>query len=349
MCNRSINIDSISEREFNDLIDEIRCIPLNKTSSAFFDCWKLIAYKNYFYIYSLSDFAVFIYSNDGNFIKKIDNRGKGKIETPTDIVINTVKDELWICDSKTKINKYSLDGVFIKSIQPPKECIKMAFTNENTILVYESLFDKNSNYLFRSYSYKWEDKGEFVNKGQMINTSTSYPPSLFAKDLLTNTMYALLLPKSTIYKWEKGKLIPFIYLNFNGNLLTEDKYPNNGFSDKQFADIINENKYTYAIRDFQSISNKLFFKTIGGNSMYYLIDCVHGEDCKFSSLFDGFKPKMTNPIAGSDDKYLYLVQKKEDLANYYKDKNCNYEAINAIISFQEELDGIIICIKLKNN
>ena len=348
ICDKIINIESIPERRFDDLIDEIECIPLEKTSDALFDCWKLIAYKNYFYIYSLSDFAVSIYNNNGEFIKRIDNRGKGKIETPTDIIININNDELWICDSRTKINKYSLEGSYIESIQTPTKCIKMTFVDNNTILTYEGLFEESSSHLFNSYTKDWKKKGEFVNKGKMINTPTSYPPSLFAKDLQENTTYAILFQKSIIYKYEKGELKPFIYLDFNNNLLTEDKYPQNGFSDEQLADIINRGEYIYTIQDFQSISKKIFFKTLGNNPMYYLINCNDGENYKFESLFDKFKPRMTNPVAGSDDKYLYLVQKKIDLINHYKNKECNYNEINNIILSKEDFDEVIIRIKLKS-
>lgn len=346
---RSIDIETIQERVFDDLVEEIHCIPLHKSSNAFGDCWKFIAYKNYLYIYSLSDFAVFIYSNEGQLIRKIDSRGKGKIETPTDIAINRADDELWICDSQTTVNRYSLDGQFIESKQTPTPCIKLAFTDNNTMVVYEGVFDKNSDHLFHAYTNHWEDKGTFVNKGKMTNTPTSYSPSLFAQDWQTNTTYAILKEKSTIYRWEAAGLIPYIYLDFKGDFLTEEKYPEKGFSDKEFANIINENRYTYDIHEFQSVANRMLFHTKGKNSMYYLIDCAQDKDYKFPTLFDDYEPDMVNPVAGSSEQYLYLVQKKETLVEHYEKNKCSYESIQSILSSPEELDGVVICIKLKSD
>ena len=129
--------------------------------------------------------------------------------------------------------------------------------------------------------------------------------------------------------------------------MTEDKYPVQRFSDEQMSEIIKQNKYIYAIRNFGALSQQLFFKTIGKETMYYLIDCAELGGVKFRSLFDGYIPKMTNPVAGSDGRYLYLVQKKKDLMNHYKDKECHYDAIKQIIHSDEQLDGVIIRIKLK--
>ena len=56
---------------------------------------------------------------------------------------------------------------------------------------------------------------------------------------------------------------------------------------------------------------------------------------------------MTNPVAGSDGRYLYLVQKKKDLMNHYKDKECHYDAIKQIIHSDEQLDGGYNTYKIK--
>lgn len=342
-----IDIKSIPEISFNELIDELTCIPLKKTTNTFIDCWKLIPYKEYLYLYSLSDFAVQIYNKEGIFIKRIDNRSKGKLETPTDILINTEKNELWICESRNKLLIYTLQGDFVKEIKLPQYCIKMVFIDNNYILVYKDLFDKKSDYLFELFNNKWESMNEFIEKGKMINTSHSYPQSLFAKDIKTNNIYAILASKSVIYKYINKKLVPFIYLDFKNNLLSEDKYPKNGFSDEGMSEIINKKQYIYSINNFHAISNNIIFKTEGKESMFYLIN--NNRRFKFKSLFDDLEPQhVINPIAGSDNEYLYIMQKKSSLIEHYRNKKCNYEHINKIISSKEELDGVIIRIKLKS-
>ena len=102
---KTVDMQSITEWKFDDYVDDIDCFPLKKSEYPFFDCRKLITFKGYYYLYSLSDFMVQIYDEKGTFIKRIDSRGKGKIETPTDILINEENNQLWICDSRYKLNK----------------------------------------------------------------------------------------------------------------------------------------------------------------------------------------------------------------------------------------------------
>ena len=343
---KTVDMKSITEGKFDDYVDDIDCFPLKKSEYPFFDCWKLITYKGYYYLYSLSDFMVQIYDEKGTFIKRIDSRGKGKIETPTDILINEENNQLWICDSRYKLNKYTLQGDFIESVQFSVPFIKIISVDKQRFLVYESLLAENREHLFSLYTDGLNEIKSFVEKGKISRKSPSYPPSLFTKDLDGN-VYVLLGEKQMIYKYKDENLEPFISLNFQGDFLTEDKYPTQGFSDEQMSEIIKQNKYIYAIRNFGALSQKLFFKTIGKETMYYLIDCAELGGVKFRSLFDGYIPKMTNPVAGSDGHYLYLVQKKKDLVNHYKDKECHYDAIKQIIHSDEQLDGVIIRIKLK--
>ena len=343
----TIDIQSIPQCSFDELVDEITCFPLRKSESAFFDCWELISYKGYFYLYSLSDFIVQIYDKNGWLVKRIDNRGRGRIETPTDILINEKREELWICDSRNKLNKYTLQGDFKESLQRPISCVKMIQVGKDNILVYKSLFEKSSGFLFHLYTDEWEGVDSFIKKGNMTRVPASYSPSLFANDMRNGNKYAFICQKQMIYKYENKGLIPFIYLDFHGDFLTEEKYPQQGFSDEEMGEIISQGKYIYSVHNFQAVDDKLLFRAKGKESMFYLIDCGKLKGVKFCSLFDGYNPNLTNPVAGSDKEYLYVVQKKEDLVKYYKDKESCYETIKSLICSDEELDGVVIRIKLK--
>ena len=346
---QQIDMKSIPEKDFDDYVDELTCIPLSKSANGIRDCWKLIAYKEYFYLYSLSDFAVLIYTQNGNLIKRIDGRGKGKIETPTDILINRQQDELWICDSGKELVKYDLCGNFIERVSLPTLCIKMEFVQEKALLTYADFFEQKDDYLFHSYTNEWHDKRDFILKEGVTNAPTSYPPSLFAQDWQTQTIYALLRLKGLIYIYQNTQLSPFLYLDFGNDLLTIDKYPRQGFSDEQMDDIINNKRYIHTLNAFHVINGKMFFKTEGKDAYYYLIslhDKRHGR--KFISLFDGFQPKTSNPIVGSDAQYLYIVASKEDLLTHYQNRACHYSSVRNILSSKLPVDGIIIRIKLKS-
>lgn len=349
---QTICMSHVPEKIFDDMIEDVTCIPLIKTTYTLRECWKLIAYGDYFYLYSLSDFAIQIYDRKGSFVKRIDNRGKGKVETPTDILIQPQKKELWICESRYKLQKYTLTGEFIESIQLPISCIKMELVDNEQVLVYSDLFDKKKEYLFSVLTKDWIEASSFINKGKMVHLTTcSYPPSLFAKQRDENHLFALIKDKGIIYNYNsnKGALEPFVSLDFQGDLLTEDKYPKNGFTDEESDKIITEKTCIYTINSFQIASDHLFFHTKGKTDMFYMINTRSFQTYKFKKLFDGFTPPgMVNTFVGSDNDHLYLFLKKTDLTKYYSKRKCNYESISEVISSEDNCEQVIVCIKIKS-
>lgn len=350
----TVDMSDTVEKSFDEWVEDINCIPLQNTTESFDDCWKLIAYKGYFYLYSFFDFSVTIYDHDGLFLKKIDNRGKGKVLFPTDILINKEKDELWICESRSIIQKYSLIGEFINSMQLSLPNIKMEFVDKNEILVYADLFDRNSDrlfYLLQGDTYAVIDS--FIDKNRNKQLWGRISPSLFATDKSYNVSYALLEKRNVICKYEIGTktLLPYIRLDFKGKYFTEDMYPDRGFTDQEKAEFLKKNEYIRDIVGLQAISGNIFFYTLGNTQYYYSIDTKTNTVCKYSSLFDGFSPRNINsPICGSDAEYLYLVVDKQEILNYYNKGNCKYKkAFDYVFSENNRMnwENAVVCIKMK--
>ena len=56
-----IDMPTAVDKSFDDLIEGITCIPLQKAEGRLGGCWKLISYKGHYYFYSLFDYSVSIY------------------------------------------------------------------------------------------------------------------------------------------------------------------------------------------------------------------------------------------------------------------------------------------------
>ena len=326
-----IDMSTAVDKSFDDLIEEITCIPLQKAEGGLDGCWKLISYKGYYYFYSLFDFSVSIYDWNGMFVKKIENKGEGKITLPTDMLINKEKEELWICESRSILQKYSLKGDFIESVQLPLSNIKMEFVDKDGILVYMDQQNRESNKLFvllQPDNYAVLDS--LVDKSKKKFKYGRISPSLFAKDQKRNQTYALLEKRNVIYKYDSDRksLDPYISLDFKGKYLNEDLYPENDFTDKEKSEILKKNEYIHDIVGFQAQAGKLFFYTLGKEQYFYSIDLDSNALSKYQSLFDGFSPRNVNsPISGSDELYLYLVLNKKELSEYYNKPESKFRSV----------------------
>ena len=144
----SLNMNDASEINFDNLVEDVNCTIIESLPNAYMvDCWKIIKHEDFFYLYSLSDFAVCIFEKDGRFIKRIDGEGKGKIETPCDIYIDNTQEQLWIVESRHFINKYTLQGDFITRVELPFYAVKITQTDNKSFLFYDGGFDRESGFL----------------------------------------------------------------------------------------------------------------------------------------------------------------------------------------------------------
>lgn len=128
-----LNFNSfLSEKgiSINELIDSIKYIPLQTTEESLIaEVNKLICTDHYYFILD-SDIGknVFIFSNEGTFIKRIPTgEGPEEIYNPGDIAINEEEKHLIIYNRKG-LSSYDFQGNFIK-----RELLPFNFKNFRTI------------------------------------------------------------------------------------------------------------------------------------------------------------------------------------------------------------------------
>ncbi len=348
----SLNMNDASEINFDMLVEDVNCTIIENSPDAnMIDCWKIIKYKDLFFLYSLSDFVVCVIDKDGNLIKRIDGKGKGAIETPSDIFIDKSKDQLWIIDSRHFINKYTLKGDFVTREELPFNAVKITQANNNSFIFYDGGFDRGSDFFVRQTSTNYETKKTFVEKDN--KRYMGMPVSLFANDYSHNAVYSLLPHIDTIYISNKNNIFtPCFQLNFNKSLLTFDVIPKKGFSDKEMDEIIETKKMVYSLTGFYHASGMLFMQLHGKNDSFRAIDINTESVYKFNTLIDGIdmRHRVTTIQGSTDTSLLVSMSAKEFIEKYMKKNNhTHYKSVEKILKAPEKIENrILIEIKIKN-
>lgn len=347
----SLRMNAAVQIDFDELVENVNCITLENLPDAYMtDCWKIIKYKDLFYLYSLSDFAVSIFDKDGKFIKRIDEKGTGAVETPCDIFIDKNKDQLWILESHHFIHKHSLEGGFIAKEELPFYAVKMTCYDNNCFFFYDGGFDRKTPFFVRQTSADLKTVKTFVEKKN--KQYRSIPISLFANDEENKEIYSLLPNVDTVYISNKTySFMPLFHLNFDNNLLTFDMFPNNGFSDKEMAEIIKTKKKVHAITGFSYIRGLIFMQLHGKDDSFRMIDVNTKSVYKFNALIDRLDiyPGVTT-IQGCTDTSLLVSIPAKEFSEKYMEKNnlTHYKSIEKTLNAPEKIKNrVLIEIKIK--
>lgn len=350
----SVNVSDFQLIDPISLIDSVNCIPLETTSNSYFsDCWRIREYKDYYYIHSFSDFSVFIFRKSGQFIKRIDNRGKGKIQSPATLFVNTQKDELWILDERRFICRYSLQGDFIDKQPLSFPAVDMIDLDNNRFLFYTNAFDQKQPHSFilsSADSLNEQARFQLTSKVTADHTA-SYHATLFTKGETDNTLYTLLNANDTIYSYNRltKRLQPYMHLDFNNELLTADKYPKEGFSFSKMEELIENKAYIFSIHSFYWAADKLFFRLTGKQTQYGVLDLKKKKQYTFPILFDDLEPTtLGSSIVGSRGNTFFFVFDSGYLKEHYKERKCSYKSIEqALKSVGDKNQQILFEVHIK--
>ena len=149
-------ITAANSAKYSDLFDNVSLIPLQTTD----DCLigridKIFFYENHFYILDqVLGKGVFVFDENGNFIRRIGRIGKGpgEYDVPNDMAIDMFSGRLLIfCNNSKKLIAYDFNGNFIEEVKLKSYIDGFSILNNDLIAVYH---DNNSP--FDDIKYKLE-------------------------------------------------------------------------------------------------------------------------------------------------------------------------------------------------
>lgn len=353
--NRIVKVDIFSARniKLEDYISEVKLISLDNSNTVS-DPWKVIIDEKYIYTYSFSDLSVSIYNTDGRHLNTLRYSAYSVLTYPVDLFILKEKGELWVLNEYNTMLRYSLDG---KKLLDKKTLLHQASSFINIDSENLALFDGYLNKTTKGHlSILNLPKGttaKYVSIPNHNKLNSIVPATLFTKS--DKEIYALLPHNDTVYKiiMQDGfpKIEPHIKIDFHGDFLDYSKWPSRGFTDEEFAKIINHKELIYNINSFYSASGKLFFKTQGKTNKFFMIELSTKDIYQFNYLFEGLHPKTSaTSIIGSSSDELYFIFNKSDLINHYKKRKSptKIPAIANLLNNPNDFhDTILILCKIK--
>ncbi len=341
----TINMNDHTSLIFADWIEDISCVVLS--DNYYLENWKVLCYLNYIYVYSLSDFSVFVYTDTGKLLKKIDNRGKNKLVFPTDIYIDTLKNELLILDDHKYLNQYSLKGEFIRRRILPFTAVSMCMPDETHFLFYDGRLETKSPFnILISLQDSLSIQKAVIYRDTKKHINGKIPHNTFTLEPKNKITYCLFPNNDTIYTYNPkiNTVEAYCRLDFAGDLLVEEMFPAKGFSDQEFASLMQKKQYIFTINGFYQACGHLFFKLEGKRNHYCMLDLRTNKLSTFDSVFDG----LCSDIVGGDGEQLYFTFRRKDLIEQYTEKKPSYKCLAELLSKDDNGDDwILIKTKLK--
>lgn len=120
--------------KLSDFCDSVKYIALETTATSLVGAVGKIQYVNqHFFISDLSQNKILIFNSEGHFVRNIFREGRGPEEYNmiNDFTISPIDTSIYIGDNNNKINVYSFEGKFIKSLNCSNVILAMNFIDNN--------------------------------------------------------------------------------------------------------------------------------------------------------------------------------------------------------------------------
>ncbi|MFA5850132.1 MAG: 6-bladed beta-propeller [Bacteroidales bacterium] len=214
--NNSINLDQMDKVSVRDLVDSISVVQLEtKEESLIGGIQRIISHKNRFYIVDYTQQAVLCFNANGEYLFKINKRGRGPEEYNYlgEFNIDPYNDQLMILVPWGNILYYDLDGNFISKVKLPSEVQaynevyalnrdKLLFISWNEYQA--SYYSKVSGKILKRFLHVTNDKQYIFNP---LHKTYYYSDSLFFNNVGINNDVLNLTDEiqSIAYSWNFGK------------------------------------------------------------------------------------------------------------------------------------------------
>ncbi len=192
------------------------------------------------------------FDNNGNFIRRIGNKGRGQGETLSTFALSCINDTIIILDrTQQKIVQYTLHGEFVKEI-PIGLFGQAGFFFHDHYIIYTgnepgdsgkqiTLFDNE--FLYTDDAYSREVLYEYMNIFDKVNFF-NYNDSLRFLNAFDNTIYNVFVCESGL------NLSPRYNVDFGSNNIPESFYENNFNNIMEYSMALSQTNYANRIMGF---------------------------------------------------------------------------------------------------
>ena len=373
-----INLDQKANfKNISTLFDKVNLIVLEGTDESLIsDISKLIVYEDMLFVNDTKvSNGIFVFSNKGQFIRKIGHigNGPGEYSRSNDFTIDVDNKRLYQLDGRQKkINIYELPlGNYIKSIQLDNGALICRFLECSEGRLYtdvDSRIETNNDYMLREIDINTGNninnwlENDVYNKGYN-NRLANNTLFLTGKPFYNSHTYGLKFVQSfmdTILTIDKNGVTPFLSIR-SDNLLTKEELQSAWKKDKDANIIANLIQASvpkiYNIHDYFETPNAIFFSyhfgPVGRTAIYQKsnksVEIINGflDDLIYKIDLNSNKAGLVPKFLYSDNNGLYGHISIDDIYRLLflidnNDLNLKEEQIRELKSLSEDSNPIIL-------
>jgi hypothetical protein len=349
----SVDLEKDDKVSVNDIFSDIEIIPLetNKESvfNSLFDKFFVMNDK-YYYILDSRNESIFVFEQNGIFVKRINKKGQGPGEYTAieDFNINRFTNNLEIISPWGYLLIYDyLGDIHIETIKVGEIIHNTSNLTNDIDVCFTGSREKNKMFFFSRREKKII--GECFSRPDFIYMKTAfhhtaspffiYNDSIFFYDTANGDIFTIdpndrqLKPR---YQWDFGMH------NFDISLLPDDKdnnyymkFLNYGNDEYAFSFLMNVENNNYFVARFRF---KKIHRTI-----------IYNKKTKKYLLFHEFNEGFQCMPNFMTDEYLYSIISPDYLPMIINENGLNEENRNKLKQIQEDDNCVVVRYKLKNN
>jgi len=277
----------------SEIAESIRYVQLETNTENYIDSEKqIVHYKGRLYI---SDYDnIYCYLDNGDYLFKIDQKGKGPQEYHQlrRFIINSYFETIEILDPNgKKIMRFDLDGNFLEEVEHELHLMNMFFPDKSSYYLYTAGRDwsQNPENKYRLFRIRRNDKKILSKYFEISNDLDLGFSSYFCEN--KNKTYYSYNPIDTIYTIDiSGNLKPELYIDFG-----EEK--------SELLEQLDEMKLENFMETYNLLNNEKFIYISGiniSNEIYYINYSYRNNDEKNITNLAAYSEKSNTLINASE-------------------------------------------------
>ncbi len=328
-----LDIDSYPDNNklnYSNFFSSRKIVPLETNSDCYIGQIDQIYVANdmIFVLDSYYSKSVFVFTTNGEFIRKIGNlgRGPGEFKAPSVFKVNEQNKEIYIFDRNYQvIHKYDFNGEYLSDIKITGDWVHdFIINNQNQLYVNTEIArDGNNKHLLRELNLKGEEVKKWFptpeyGKGWSFNLSTqSFSPT--QKDIKFHEPYL-----DTIYSISSDGVKPFMCLSSVDLITNKDiqdyksKEKNGGVS----LGLLDIKKISGPMQYYEN--NILIFIVVRNKfSSYFILFNKQNNNSTASEFYNfdddlAFAPYASPPFVGVNQTEFIKAIKPMEIADFKK-------------------------------
>ncbi len=338
--------DLVDEINLSQIIDDFYLVQLETNENCLIgNINKIVCYKNYILVFDLFNQTLFLYNENGDFLRKISKRGGGPGEflELQDFSVDSISNQLLLLDYQ-KIHKFSFDGKYIESMNIPFIASSFSLLPFDNIAFYGGaqedriIITDNSGKIKRKYfPYSLRSR---INPLQ--------PISHYNNKTLFDIPFC-----DTIYMIKEKGITPFLFLDFGDLSFTYDDY--NNLSDVQKQNVANyvhssnifmyhylfipTRKYFYFAITTGEVAYSGFYDLQTGNKLFFPMKETNND--LFKASFQFF------PLGVKNNDFIFSLSANSILMSTENEIIKSKKIDSIIKSIDEYSNPVLLFVKIK--